>query len=234
LSNNNVEDDVENKIDRFASALTSLLSHSMNEDTTLLHMEEFFDPKPAALFYTDSEKDALQRLVDQFMRRFSRDIGGPRLIILPDDPDTATGKVRVKTYHISLVNEWFSYFQKCRRSVCRAHVYLITCEALDKHPEYWSDMSQHERANRRDLMERRFCDALEIATTRLSSYWDRVGQILDFVFFNICQYERDVFPSVLDRIKKNFIPTCPEIANSSAWVLSTNMPTRKRETVING
>jgi hypothetical protein len=78
-------------------------------------------------------------------------------------------------------------------------------------------MPEEERTQRRHLMERRFWDALEIATTRLSSYWDRVGQLLAFVFFNIRQYERDVFPSVLDRIKKNFTPTCPEIANSSAW-----------------
>jgi hypothetical protein len=96
-------------------------------------------------------------------------------------------------------------------------MYYITYGALDKHPNFWPDMPAEERTNRRSVTERRFFDALEIATTRLSSYWDRVGQILAFVFFNVRQYERDVFSSVLDRIKKNFIPTCPEIANSPAW-----------------
>jgi hypothetical protein len=217
LSNDTAENAVGSKIDRFASTLTRVLGHDMEEDTILLHMGEFFNPQPANLFSSDKEKDALQWSVDQLMRRFTPEVSNPPLVVLPFDADPKTGKVKLKTYHISLVNEWFSYFYKCRRSVCRAHMYYITCGALDKYPEFWPDMPHEERKNRRDLMERRFYDALEIATTRLSSYWDRVGQLFDFVFFNIRQYERDVFPSVLDRIKKNFVPTCPEIANSSAW-----------------
>jgi len=43
----------------------------MEEDTILLHMEKHFEPKPAALFTTEQEKDALQWSVDQFMRRFT-------------------------------------------------------------------------------------------------------------------------------------------------------------------
>ena len=180
-------------------------------------MEEFFNPKPATLFTSDKDKDSLQWSIDQLMRRFTPGLTNPPLFVLPFDANPETGKVKFKTYHISLVNEWFSYFYKCRRSVCRAQVYYITYGALRKFPEFWPDMPEEERTTRRNVMERRFFDALETATTQLSSYWDRVGQILAFVFFNIRQYERDVFSSVLDRIKKNFIPTCPEIANSPAW-----------------
>jgi hypothetical protein len=202
--------------DHFVSVFCDVLKHDMDEDVILARMDKHFDPIPAVLFSNEDEQKALQKSVDQFSRRFDCNYSSS-IFILPFDANPATGKIKIKTYHISLLNEWFSYFHKCRRSVCRAHMYCITLGALDKHPHFWPDMSEEMRAVAKNLMESRVWDALEIATARLASYWDRVGQILDFVFFNIKQYERDGFPLVLERIKRNFAMSCPDIYNSHAW-----------------
>lgn len=153
MPNDKVESEVEDKIEQFVSIVSRVLSHDMAEDTILLHMEKHFKPKPATLFSTETEKDALKWSVDQLMRRFTPGASNPPLVVLPFDADPTTGKVKFKTYHISLVNEWFSYFYKCRRSVCRAHMYYITYGMLGLHPEFWLDvMPEEERTNRRDLM----------------------------------------------------------------------------------
>jgi hypothetical protein len=44
-----------------------------------------------------------------------------------------------------------------------------------------------------------------------------LGQLLDFAFFNIRQYERDGFPAVVDRIAANYVPLSPRLSESSSW-----------------
>ncbi len=119
---------------------------------------------------------------------------------------------RLRTYHIDITNELSQSFHVVRKSVCRVHMYYIGLECLRTRPEFWVEMTQEKADAYIPALAASFWDALEIATIRLISFWDRVGQLLDFVFFNIRQYERDGFPAVLERIKKNFALTYPEIA----------------------
>jgi len=62
-----------------------------------------------------------------------------------------------------------------------------------------------------------FWEHAEISYIRLASFWDRIGQFLDFVFFIIRQYKSDGFPSVMDRIHSNYMRLIPELASSSFW-----------------
>jgi hypothetical protein len=52
---------------------------------------------------------------------------------------------------------------------------------------------------------------------RLAAYWDRVGQILDFAFFRIRQYERDGFSAVMDRIQNNWATFDHKLRDSKSW-----------------
>jgi hypothetical protein len=73
----------------------------------------------------------------------------------------------------------------------------------------------------RDLLVKRvnaaFWEHAETSFIRLASYWDRIGQLLDFVFFGIRQYERDGFPSVMDRIQNNWAAVDPALREMAAW-----------------
>jgi hypothetical protein len=62
-----------------------------------------------------------------------------------------------------------------------------------------------------------FWEHAEIAYIKLSSYWDRIGQLLDALFFNIRQYEKDGFLAVISRIRSNFIPMHKDLSVLSAW-----------------
>jgi hypothetical protein len=89
-------------------------------------------------------------------------------------------------------------------------MFALAVGNLRTHPN-WFNMTEEHIGIYARVLEGYFWNALEIATIRLASYWDRVGQLLDFVFFNIRQHEREGFPVVLERIKKNFAPTFSEV-----------------------
>ena len=61
------------------------------------------------------------------------------------------------------------------------------------------------------IVSDRYWEEAEIAYIRLASYWDRVGQLLDFMYFNIRQYDREGFAAVIDKIQANYCPIYPEI-----------------------
>jgi hypothetical protein len=44
------------------------------------------------------------------------------------------------------------------------------------------------------------------AYIRLYSFWDRVGQVLDFAFFNIRKFDQNGFTAVMDRVHSNVVP----------------------------
>lgn len=50
----------------------------------------------------------------------------------------------------------------------------------------------------------------------MASFWDRVGQILDFFFFGIRYFERYGFAAVVDRIIQNLAPVSRELESSIA------------------
>jgi hypothetical protein len=75
-----------------------------------------------------------------------------------------------------------------------------------------------------------FWEHAETAYIRLASMWDRAGQLLDYVFFNIRQFERNGFPTVLDRIKTNFIVLDKTAEREDLWVQIRHYAFRKRYT----
>jgi hypothetical protein len=93
----------------------------------------------------------------------------------------------------------------------------IGTDALRRFPEAVNTENEEIRRMFQSNAEDAFWEHAENAFIKLCSYWDRVGQILDFIFFQIRQFDRDGFTSVMDRIRANVVPVHEDVQNSIAW-----------------
>src|SRR5208282_2588821 len=107
-----------------------------------------------------------------------------------------------------------------RSSICRTHMYLIGSGIIKQHPEVvnWPDDPEIRRIFVSNV-EGYFWEHAETSYIRLASFWDRVGQLLAFAFFNIRQYEHDVFSAVMDRISANFLPMSQRVRSLQARLI---------------
>jgi len=194
-----------------ATVLGNVLMLSANESLVMAQLEgrSYFSPMPASLALGDDSP------LDKTLARLSAALGGPpRLILVREDGE----QPRFDTYADAAIGESVNAFMRARTSICRTHLYLIGSALLTRHPE---TMHLPDDPNIRRILvtqvEQRFWEHAETSYIRLASFWDRLGQILDFAFFNIRQYERDGFSAVLDRIRSNVEPMKPTIRDSLAW-----------------
>ncbi|WP_413300389.1 hypothetical protein AA0X95_18420 [Bacillus sp. 1P10SD] len=68
-----------------------------------------------------------------------------------------------------------------------------------------------------NLYERELWEKMETSYIRLSSTWDRIGQLLSFVYFNIRKYDKDGFLSTVTQINTNIIPMYEKLRISNSW-----------------
>jgi hypothetical protein len=186
----------EDQNDRLASVLGDTLAHAANEALILARLEEFLDPKPPKLATSKEHADALNKSIDTLVRLYG---GPPRLIIhFTNEP-----KPRYDTYLSAALDEVMRLFDRTRNSLCRARAFLIGMHFLETKPNLINipeDAPPEVHSFFRDGASTAFWEHTESCYIRLAGYWDRVGQVLDFAFFGIRQYERDGFSAVLDRI----------------------------------
>jgi hypothetical protein len=195
--------------EQLAKLWGGLLHFRVNEPILAARFEEFMDPKPV---YLSSGPD-LEKL-NASLRKLDRDLGG-----VPDrDAAVSPGGDRVKydQYGTAVLDEMVNYFPRCRVSVVRAHLSMIAKWLLDKNPDV-VQMPDTQRTAMNELLKDMFWEEAEAAFIRLASYWDRVGQLLDFMYFNIRQYDRDGFAAVMARIHSNYYPVYPELRISEAY-----------------
>jgi hypothetical protein len=197
--------------DELAETLGKLLDLTVNEAVVLKRLEKFFSPQPANLVETEEQAEELGNRLSELCEMF----GGPPAVITINEQ---TMLPRFDTYAEAAADEILQAFHRCRRGVCRAHMFFIAASFLQEHPNVWKNKSEpEEEAAIFETLRERFWDGAESTYIRIASFWDRVGQLLAFVFFNIRQYERDVFPEVIERIRKNYIPLHQELGESEAW-----------------
>lgn len=203
----------ENRIDRLADVLSDTLAHAANEALILARLEEFLDPKPPKLATSKEHADALNKAIDALVREYG---GPPRLIIhFTNEP-----KPRYDTYLSAALDEVMELFKRTRNSLCRAQAFLIGMHLLETNPGLINipeDAPPEVHSFFQNGTANAFWEHAESSYIRLAGYWDRIGQVLDFVFFGIRQYERDGFSAVLDRIRANTLRMHPDIANLPAW-----------------
>jgi hypothetical protein len=197
--------------DRLADALSDALQHAANEALVIAKLEEFLSPQPARLASGPEQVKALESLADTVTRLHG---GAPRLIIQGiNDPKPA-----FDTYMSAAIDEAIEVFHRARRSLCRAQTFLIGAHMLKERPELLNLPEDPKvRAMFQTSAQNVFWEHAETTYIRLAGFWDRLGQILDFSFFSIRQYERDGFSAVIDRIRANTMRMNPRIAAKPAW-----------------
>ena len=68
-----------------------------------------------------------------------------------------------------------------------------------------------------EVLREEMVEVLEDGCTRLCSYWDRAAQLLNFVFFNVREFDREVFATVLERLRKNYAASDDLFEQQEAW-----------------
>ena len=195
---------------RLAQAIGDVLYFRANEPILIRKFEEFMSPKPARLAADDDEKTKLNKRLDEL----SVTLGGvPGVLIASNDQPNHT---KYDEYGVATLDEIISYFNRCRDSVVKAHLSFVAYHFIRERPDFMNIEPEY-RETMTELMEEAFWEETEIAYIRLASYWDRVGQLLDFMFFNVRQYERDGFAAVVDKIHGNFSPIYPELRISESY-----------------
>jgi hypothetical protein len=204
--------EISDKHKRLTDLIGKALVYTANEPWLLVRFEEFLSPKPASLDFSRPVTNRLNKLTEK--------MGGvPRLIVYK----TGEKLPEFDTYGDAAIHEVAFSFQRCRRSVCRTHVCFVASEFYKQHPDVF--VQRIGPAIKRGLaasMEEVFWEHAETSYIRLASYWDRIGQFLDFIFFNIRQYERDGFPSVMDRISSNYVRLFPDLESAPSWAALRN------------
>lgn len=197
--------------DEFETALGAALKFVANESFVLAQLERHFSPRPAQLITDSDDEKKLSCLTDKVMRLYG---GVPRLIIQFNNDPPPT----FDTYLSAALDEALGAFKRARRSLCRAQVFLIGNHLLKKSPDLLGLQSDRilEEVLQTSTTEI-FWEHTETTFIRLAGFWDRLGQILDFAFFNIRKYERDGFSAVVDRIRGNTLLMRPDIQQSDAW-----------------
>jgi len=194
------------KEDRLATLVREALLYTVNEPVLLKRSEEFFSRKPAILKIHPPLGRRIHRVLEQ--------IGGVPTIIPYEVGSTLP---QFDTYGDAAIQEIIYSFERCRRSVCRTHVCFIADGVYKREPVYFEGLKKQVKQSLIDYVAEIFWEHAETSYIRLASYWDRVGQFLDFVFFNIRQYERDGFPSVMDRVASNYVRLFPSLESSGSW-----------------
>ncbi|MBG6078887.1 Cthe_2314 family HEPN domain-containing protein [Rubrivivax gelatinosus] len=121
-------------------------------------------------------------------------------------------------YPEAAMSELFAVFSRARNSVLRAHIFNAGSLMLAQNPDLLE--TPQDPASRQLLVaqtQHAFWEHAEAAYIRLYSYWDRVGQVLDFAFFNIRKFDQNGFNSVMDRIHANAVPMDDQLKSSRSW-----------------
>ncbi len=205
--NSTVEDE---QTSRFVEFLGKLLDIEINFAVTEKRAEDYFDPKPARLAVDDKAAKSL----DAALSSLTDSLGAPPSVLIYghecEEPET------YESYPVSVLSEMLSSFWKARRAICRVHLLFIAEQTVRTNPESMH-LDESELILYIQPVMRRYWEQVEYAYIRLGAYWDRVGQLLDYIFFHIRQYENDSFSSVMGRIQSNMVPCYVSIASSRAF-----------------
>ncbi len=197
--------------DLIQKLLGNVLMLSVNEGLVAAQLEafSFFEPMPAKLDLTAGSD------LDRNLLNLSVAMGGPPKLILAKDGEN---RPQFDTYAEAAISEVVKAFMLARSSVCRSHIYCIGSELIKRHPELMH-LPEDPKVAQILIAQvgKYYWEHVETSYVRLASFWDRVGQLLDFVFFNIRQYERDGFAAVMDRIQANFLPLVESKVTSVSW-----------------
>jgi hypothetical protein len=215
--------------DSLTTAFKKTIEHITAERYALALLEDNFHPKPAKLAQSKADAKALEGRSSRVVASF----GGPpqKILIIRANDGSDDGKAEhFDDYPAAAMAEIVNMFHRTRRSVCRAQMRLVGSHFLHQNPDVFiAKMPPKVEAEFLESVDASFWEHAEIAYIRIASYWDRVGQMLDFAFFSIRQFERDGFTAVVDRIHTNFGPMDSELKEMPEWKDLRAFQTSERE-----
>ena len=152
---------------------------------------------------------------DKRMNEITEHLGGPpRFYIMKEESEPPPADL----YPEAALGEAVDMFARARKSVLRAHMFETGSSLLAKAPELMDLSTENGEA---DMFISRaqgaFWEHAETAYIRLYSFWDRLGQLLDFAFFNIRKFDQNGFYAVIERINANVIPMDESLKKSGPW-----------------
>jgi hypothetical protein len=196
--------------EKMAEVISNAVAYVANEMVVLAQYERIQQEQFAQLWPKDDGGHFNNR-VDRVVEH----LGGPPefyLLRTGEKPPLADD------YPASSMREVFEVFKRARKSVLRAHLFMTGSMMLVEHPEA---MTWPEHPNSSEMFVKHaqsaFWEHAEAAYIRLFSFWDRVGQVLDFTFFNIRKFDHNGFHSVMERIHANVVPMNDQIRESGCW-----------------
>jgi hypothetical protein len=170
---------------------------------------------PADLFDTEERKTEINKKTTLLSVRLG---GAPDHFIVKKGARVTDIKDKFDDFVWSTIDEMVALFGRSRNMVVKAHCAYATRWILKEGPGVMEKPFSDEKLGVfLTVVTEDFCQYTEDALIRLASLWDRVGQLLDYVFFNIRQYERDGFPAVFDRIKANVVHLDPTVEKTAFW-----------------
>jgi hypothetical protein len=221
MANDVAGDDEETPEQRQLVALvTQVISHVANEPLLLTRYEHKQADTFARLWAEGSYKAISERL-DKIVIHLG---GPPRAYLLRDgeSPPPEDG------FPGAALQEVLSVFQRARTSVIRAHMFHVGNRFIEETPGIMAPDPKAEEALLK-LSQEAFWEHAEAAYIRLSSYWDRVGQVLNFAFFNIRSFKQEGFQSVMDRIDANVAKMDAKFAKTGGWTRLRSFQTSAKE-----
>lgn len=195
---------------RLATVIGNTVSYVTNEALLLAQYELLQEDKFAKLWPGD-EADAFSNRMDTVTEH----LGGPhRVYVLRTDEQPPV----VDTYPDAALREAFEVFHLARKSVVRAHMFMTGSLLLAEQPNLMNLPDDAKVASMFITQARdAFWEHAEAAYIRLYAYWDRLGQLLDFAFFNIRKFEQNGFYAVMERVAANIVPMSAQLRESASW-----------------
>ncbi len=142
--------------------------------------------------------DTVSEAIEDARSRLEIRLGAKKLVVW--DRNEPRPVVRLDTFGSSAVDELIGGAIAFDRAMVCAHIQRTGSEV-------WAE-SERGSGTRTDearfqLVTGLLWEAVEVGYFRACAYWDRVGQLLEFIFFNVRDY-REGFSATIQRMKTNF------------------------------
>lgn len=213
------EDDSEDAASLASHILSRAINHVSSEAVVLAQYERLYEDEFPSI---GSAGEAFERTMTGVMEH----LGGPPAYYLLREGRTAPP---ADNYPEAILREALEVYERARKSVIRSHMFMAGAMVFVEHPDSLEIKDPEQVAAFAKLVTRTFWEHAEAAYIRLASYWDRVGQVLDFAFFNIRKFDQNGFTAVMDRIAVNAVPMNDRLKSSSSWQKLRAFQTSEKE-----
>jgi hypothetical protein len=205
-----------------STVLGNAVSYVTNEALVLAQYEVWQEAKFSRL-WPENDNGAFDKRINQVVEHLG---GPPEFYLLRHDEDPPLAD----NYPSAALREVFDVFQRARKSVLRAHLFMTGSTLLAQQPEIMNLPADPNAASVFiNQAEAAFWEHAEAAYIRLYSFWDRVGQVLDFAFFNIRKFDQNGFNAVMDRIHANVVPMNAFLSASGSWKRLRSFQTSEKD-----